>query len=88
MFTLVSLTAKAAKIAIAGGSLATGAKTVTLPVGKTITLMNTADGTRYEFIYLGLGDKTTPAPAVAAPAASTTGATTTPAAGTSTTAGH
>jgi hypothetical protein len=47
VFTLVSLTPRAAKIGIAGGSYENGAATVTLAKGKTITLMNTADGTRY-----------------------------------------
>ncbi|MGN6430079.1 MAG: hypothetical protein ACTHNB_05000 [Gaiellaceae bacterium] len=47
VFTLVSLTPRAAKIGIAGGSYESGAATVTLAKGKTITLMNTADGTRY-----------------------------------------
>jgi len=46
-FQLVSLTHKAAKIGIAGGSLTTGHDTVTIPVGGTVTLMNTADGTKY-----------------------------------------
>jgi hypothetical protein len=46
-FKLVSLTSKGAKISIAGGSLETGAPTVTLTKGKALTLMNTADGTRY-----------------------------------------
>jgi hypothetical protein len=46
-FKLVSLTAKSAKIGIAGGTLETGAATVTLTKGKALTLMNTADGTRY-----------------------------------------
>jgi len=46
-FMLVSLTRSAAKISIAGGSLSGGAKTVTLKKGSTLTLMNTADGTRY-----------------------------------------
>jgi hypothetical protein len=46
-FKLVSLTAKSAKIGIAGGTLETGAATVTLAKGKALTLMNTADGTRY-----------------------------------------
>ena len=44
---LVSLTKNAAKISIAGGSLAGGAPTVTVKKGATLTLMNTADGTRY-----------------------------------------
>jgi hypothetical protein len=47
VFTLVSLTSRAAKIGIAGGSYENGAATVTLAKGNTVTLMNTADGTRY-----------------------------------------
>jgi hypothetical protein len=46
-FKLVSLTKQGAKISIAGGSLANGAPTVTLIKNKALTLMNTADGTRY-----------------------------------------
>lgn len=48
VFRLVSLTRKTAKISIAGGSFASGNPTITLELGKTLTLMNTADGTRYE----------------------------------------
>jgi hypothetical protein len=47
VFTLVSLTPRAAKIGIVDGTYETGAATVTLAKGKTVTLMNTADGTRY-----------------------------------------
>ena len=47
VFTLVSLTATTAKIGIAGGSLESGSQTVTLKKNKPVTLMNTADGTRY-----------------------------------------
>jgi hypothetical protein len=47
VFTLVSLARTAAKIGIAGGSYENGAATVTLPKGQAVTLMNTADGTRY-----------------------------------------
>jgi hypothetical protein len=47
VFTLVSLKRSWAKIGIAGGSYESGAATVTLTKGKAITLMNTADGTRY-----------------------------------------
>jgi hypothetical protein len=46
-FRLVSLTKKGAKISIAGGSLENGAPTVTLTKNKALTLLNTADGTRY-----------------------------------------
>jgi hypothetical protein len=48
LFTLVSLTRTTAAIAVAGGSYADGASTVKLRRGKSLTLMNTADGTRYE----------------------------------------
>ena len=47
VFTLVSLTATAVKIAIAGGSYENGAATVTLKKGQTATLLNTASGKRY-----------------------------------------
>jgi hypothetical protein len=47
VFTLVSLMTSGAKIGIAGGAYEDGAATVTLMKGKTITLMNTADGRRY-----------------------------------------
>jgi hypothetical protein len=47
VFTLVSLTTSAARIGIAGGSYESGATTVVLKKGKTVTLVNTADGTRY-----------------------------------------
>jgi hypothetical protein len=52
VFRLVSVTKTTAKIAIAGGSLSTGNGTVTLTKGKKLTLMNTADGTRYELVLL------------------------------------
>jgi hypothetical protein len=48
LFHLVSLTQHTAKIAIAGGSYADGVPTVTLVQGKSLTLENTADGTRYK----------------------------------------
>ncbi|MEK6275998.1 MAG: hypothetical protein AABM30_11780 [Actinomycetota bacterium] len=50
VFRLVSLTKTTAKIGIAGGSLSTGDSTATLTKGKKVTLMNTADGTRYELV--------------------------------------
>jgi len=80
LFHLVALTATTAKIAIAGGSLASGAPTVTLHLGKPITLMNTADGTRYKLLLVS----TAAGAGVTTPAASTT---TTPAATTTTTPG-
>lgn len=65
-FHLVSLTATTAKISIAGGSYATGAHTVTLHVKKPLTLVNTADGTRYRILLMPQGT------AVPAAGASTT----------------
>jgi hypothetical protein len=46
-FTLVSAGKSSAKIGIAGGRLAGGDRTVTLKLGRKLTLVNTADGTRY-----------------------------------------
>jgi hypothetical protein len=46
-FVLVSLTKSSAKVGIAGGSIEGGKQTVTLKKGVALTLMNTADGTRY-----------------------------------------
>jgi hypothetical protein len=46
-FVLVSLTKSSAKVGIAGGSIEGGKQTVTLKKGVSLTLMNTADGTRY-----------------------------------------
>jgi hypothetical protein len=55
LFHLVSLTAHSAKISIVGGAYSTGARTVTLKEKKALTLMNTADGTRYTLILMPLG---------------------------------
>ena len=60
-FHLVELTAKGAKIAIAGGSYASGAKTVLVTKTKPLTLVNTADGTRYEIKILWVGSGAPPA---------------------------
>jgi hypothetical protein len=54
-FQLVSLTPTSAKIGIAGGSLTNGQNTVTIPVGKTVTLMNTADGTKFTIKLVSVG---------------------------------
>jgi len=55
LFHLVSATAHTATISIVGGSYSTGAQTVTLKENKPVTLMNTADGTRYTLILKPLG---------------------------------
>ena len=81
LFHLVALTRKAAKISIAGGSLDDGKATVTLRKGRPLTLMNTADGTRYELRLLWLGTGVPPAsilpPTPAAGTGSSTSTTTT-----------
>jgi hypothetical protein len=69
MFLLVSLTASTAKVSVAGGSYANGAQTLSLKVGRPVTLVNTADGTRYT---LTLQPQGTVAPA-ATPASTTPG---------------
>jgi hypothetical protein len=71
LFHLVSVTAHSAKISIAGGSYSSGASTVTLLENKPVTLMNTADGTRYRLILKPVGT------AVAAPAPTSTNTSTT-----------
>lgn len=59
LFHLVSLTQKTAKVAIAGGSYADGAPTITLDVGQPLTLQNTADGTRYTLLLEPQGTQVT-----------------------------
>src|SRR5712691_4508609 len=78
VFHLVSVTAHAAKISIAGGSYATGAQTVTLRENKPVTLMNTADGTRYTLILKPLGTPVSAAKPASGSKGTGTGTTTTP----------
>jgi hypothetical protein len=47
-FKLVSLQGRTAMIGIVGGSFASGNHTLALQLGKTLTLMNTSGGQRYE----------------------------------------
>ena len=54
-FVLVTLTKSSAKIGIAGGSLEGSQQTVTLKKGVALTLMNTADGTRYVLRLVSVG---------------------------------
>lgn len=79
VFHLVALTRTSAKIAIAGGSYADGAATVTLKKGKTLTLENTSDGSRYVLRLLAFDPPATVVvvPAATPPATSTTQTTTT-----------
>jgi hypothetical protein len=75
IFHLVSVTAHSAKVSIAGGSYSSGAPTVTLEENKPVTLMNTADGTRYKLILKPVG---TPVAAPAAPTSTTSTTVTVP----------
>ena len=50
VFQLLSLTATTAKVSVVGGSYASGAATLTLKVNTSVTLVNTADGTRYTLL--------------------------------------
>jgi hypothetical protein len=52
VFELRSVGEAEVKVGIAGGSLTGGATTVTLKRGKKVTLVNTADGTRYELVLV------------------------------------
>jgi hypothetical protein len=63
LFHLISLTAHTAKISIVGGSYSSGAAAVTLRENKAVTLMNTADGTRYKLILKPVGTAVATAPA-------------------------
>ena len=76
LFELVSLTAKTAQVAIAGGSYSSGQATLTLQVNKPVTLVNTADGTRYTLLLMPQG--------TVAPAASSSSSSSLPAATTTT----
>ena len=71
------MTKTTAKISIAGGSYTSGASTVTLRVNKPVTLMNTADGSRFKLILKpqgtavpGEGGSTSTTPTVTLPAPS------------------
>lgn len=61
LFHLVALTATTAKVTIVGGSYADGAPALALKVGKSVTLQNTADGTRYTLVLEPQGTQV-PAP--------------------------
>ena len=55
VFRLVSIAGKTAKVAIDGGSYASGNATLTLRRGEPVTLVNTADGTRYRVVLVAVG---------------------------------
>jgi hypothetical protein len=80
LFHLISLTRRSAKISIVEGSYSNGAAAATLYVNKPLTLMNTADGTKYRLILkaqgtavpgaAGTGGGTSTTPTVTLPPAS------------------
>jgi hypothetical protein len=71
LFQLVSLTETTAKVAVAGGSYANGAPTLTLTVNKPVTLVNTADGTRYTLTLLPQGTQATASGSSTSPGSTT-----------------
>ena len=73
LFHLVSLTAHTAQVSIVGGSYASGAATVTLHENKPVTLMNTADGTRFKLVLKPQG---TPVPSTTTTSTAPTSTTT------------
>lgn len=75
LFHLISMTAHTARISIVGGSYSSGAASVTLKENKPVTLMNTADRTRYKLILKPVG---TSVPAPAAPTSTTSTTVTVP----------
>ena len=77
LFQLLSLTQSSAKVTIVGGSYADGSQALTLSVGRSVTLQNTADGTRYTLILEPQGTQVPTSGTSTAPA-STTPTSTTP----------
>jgi hypothetical protein len=53
VFRLISVSSTSARVAIDGGSYTSGVATITLRRGDPVTLVNTADGTRYRVALLG-----------------------------------
>jgi len=71
LFHLLKLTKSTAKIAVVGGGLAGGGQTLTLRRGKPLTLVNTADGTRFRLALVSTSTKAVAA-SPATPATTTT----------------
>jgi hypothetical protein len=53
VFRLVSLSRGSVRIGIANGSYSSGAQTVSLGLNRTVTLVDTTNGTRYKLRLLG-----------------------------------
>jgi hypothetical protein len=78
VFHLVSATKRTVKISVAGGNLANGNETLTLRRGKPLTLVNTADGTRYRLVLVSTSTAAAATAATDGTSTSTTQTTTTP----------
>jgi hypothetical protein len=75
IFRVVSIArdGKSAKIAVVGGAYDSGVATVTIKLGERVTLVNTADGTRYVILLTGRCDvEASPVPGTATTSPTTT----------------
>jgi hypothetical protein len=75
----VSLSNSSAKVSVVGGSYASGSQTLTMSVGKPVTLVNTADGTRYTIELMPQGTVATASSSGSSSGSGSTTTTTTPA---------
>ncbi len=62
VFVSAALDGKSIELGIAGGTYADGDETISLKLGKPLTLQNTADGSRYELELLTVQGFVTPKP--------------------------
>lgn len=85
LFHLISLTKKTAKVSVVGGSLAGGTPTLTLRRDRPVTLVNTADGTRYKLELMSTSTQAAVTKKPGQPSAATTQTSTTSTAPTTTT---
>ena len=85
LFQLVSLTAHSATVSVVGGSYASGSSTLTLTENKPVTLVNTADGTRYTLVLYPQGSVAPTAPVGGSSSASAPSSPVVPSAPTTTT---
>jgi hypothetical protein len=84
VFDLVSLTSNTATVSVVGGSYASGSQTLKLTANKPVTLVNTADGTRYTLLLYPQGTAAPVAGAAGSSGSGSSGSGTTPAVTTTT----
>jgi hypothetical protein len=70
MFQVKAITPKSLSISILDGGYQNGAPALALAKGRAVTLMNTADGTKYRLVYVGMAN--VPTSSLPAPVAPTT----------------